>query len=48
METRHAPHALVPVRKELSGINALREGELRVPLDEHRAALLAIKRGEQP
>jgi len=38
----------VPVRKNLSGISALRKGELRVRLDEHRAALLAIKRGEQP
>ena len=26
----------------------LREGELRVRLDEHRAALLTIKRGDQP
>jgi hypothetical protein len=31
----------------LSGISALREGELRVRLDEHRDALLRIKRGEQ-
>ena len=32
----------------LSGINALREGDLRLRLDEHRDALLQIKRGEQP
>ena len=31
-----------------SGISALREGELRVRLDEHRAALLAIKGAKQP
>jgi len=39
---------LCPVWKDISGISALREGELRVRLDEHRAALLAIKRGDQP
>ena len=32
----------------LSGISALREGELRVRLNEHREALLAIKRGDEP
>ena len=32
----------------LSGISALREGELRVRLDEERDALLTIKRGEHP
>ena len=42
---KHATHLM---RLLLSGIRALREGELRVRLDEHRAALLAIKRGEQP
>lgn len=36
------------IRLLLSGLAALREGELRVRLDEHRAALLAIKRQEQP
>lgn len=41
-------HAMHLVRLLLSGISALREGELRVRLDEHRAALLAIKRGDQP
>ena len=40
-------HAMHLMRLLLSGISALREGELRVRLDEHRAALLAIKRGEQ-
>jgi len=41
-------HAMHLMRLLLSGISALREGELRVRLDEHRAALLAIKGGEQP
>jgi hypothetical protein len=41
-------HAMHLMRLLLSGISALREGELRVRLDEHRTALLAIKRGEQP
>jgi hypothetical protein len=41
-------HAMHLMRLLLSGISALREGELRVRLDEHRAALLAIKRGERP
>ena len=36
------------MRLLLSGISALREGNLRVRLDEHRDALLRIKRGEQP
>jgi hypothetical protein len=36
------------MRLLLSGINALREGDLRLRLDEHRDALLAIKRGEHP
>jgi hypothetical protein len=35
-------------KKLLSGISALREGELRVRLDEERDALLTIKRGERP
>ncbi len=41
-------HAMHLMRLLLSGISALREGELRVRLDEHRDALLRIKRGEQP
>lgn len=41
-------HAMHLMRLLLSGISALRERELRVRLDEHRAALLAIKRGDQP
>lgn len=41
-------HAMHLIRLLLSGITALREGGLRVRLDEHRATLLAIKRGEQP
>lgn len=41
-------HAMHLMRLLISGISALREGELRVRLDEHRPALLAIKRGEQP
>ena len=41
-------HAMHLMRLLLSGISALREGELRVRLDEHRDALLCVKRGEQP
>ena len=41
-------HAMHLMRLLLSGISALREGKLRVRLDEHRDALLAIKRGDQP
>jgi predicted nucleotidyltransferase len=41
-------HAMHLMRLLLSGMSALREGELRVRLDEHRDALLTIKRGEQP
>jgi predicted nucleotidyltransferase len=41
-------HAMHLMRLLLSGITALREGELRVRLDEHRDALLQIKRGDQP
>ena len=40
-------HAMHLIRLLLSGINALREGELRVRLDEHREALLRIKSGDQ-
>src|SRR2546429_5201072 len=41
-------HAMHLMRLLLSGISALREGELRVRLDEYRDALLAIRRGDQP
>ena len=41
-------HAMHLMRLLLSGISALRDCELRVRLDEHRDALLTIKRGEQP
>jgi hypothetical protein len=41
-------HAMHLMRLLLSGISALREGELRVRLDEERDALLIIKRGERP
>src|SRR5881628_827880 len=41
-------HAMHLIRLLLSGITALREGELRVRLDEHREALLRIKSGQQP
>ena len=41
-------HAMHLMRLLLSGISALREGELRVRLDEHCDALMRIKRGEQP
>jgi hypothetical protein len=41
-------HAMHLMRLLLSGISALRDGELRVRLDEHRDALLTIKRGDQP
>lgn len=41
-------HAMHLIRLLLSGVSALREGDLRLRLDGHRAALLQIKRGEQP
>lgn len=41
-------HAMHLMRLLLSGVSALREGSLRVRLDEHRDALLRIKRGEEP
>ncbi|HTD88572.1 MAG TPA: nucleotidyltransferase domain-containing protein, partial [Candidatus Binatia bacterium] len=41
-------HAMHLIRLLLSGISALREGQLRVRLDEHRDLLLAIKRAERP
>src|SRR5688572_20518573 len=40
-------HAMHLIRLLLSGIAALREGELRVRLDEHRDALLQIKSAQQ-
>jgi predicted nucleotidyltransferase len=40
-------HAMHLMRLLLSGIHALREGDLRLRLEEHRDALLRIKRGEQ-
>lgn len=40
-------HAMHLVRLLLSGITMLREGSLRVRLDEHRDGLLSIKRGER-
>ncbi len=42
---KHAMHLL---RLLLSGIDVLREGDLRVRVGEHRERLLAIKRGEVP
>ena len=39
-------HAMHLIRLLLSGVNALREGTLRVNLTEHRERLLEIKRGE--
>jgi uncharacterized protein len=36
------------MRLLLSGISALREGDLRLRLDEERDTLLTIKRGERP
>ena len=41
-------HAMHLMRLLLSGISALREGDLRLRLDEERDALLTIKRGERP
>ena len=41
-------HAMHLMRLLLSGISALREGELRVRLDEERDALLTVKRGQRP
>jgi uncharacterized protein len=41
-------HAMHLMRLLLSGISALREGELRVRLDDERDALLTVKRGERP
>lgn len=43
-KTKHAMHL---VRLLLSGIHALRMGEIRVDVSEHREELLAIKRGER-
>ncbi|MBK8914774.1 MAG: nucleotidyltransferase domain-containing protein [Phycisphaerales bacterium] len=41
-------HAMHLIRLLLTGIDALREGVVRVCVTEHRPALLAIKRGETP
>lgn len=40
-------HAMHLMRLLLSGISALREGTLRISLEEHRSELLAIKKGEK-
>ncbi|GAB4208073.1 MAG: nucleotidyltransferase domain-containing protein [Roseiflexaceae bacterium] len=45
IRTKHAMHL---IRLLLSGITALREGFVPVRVEQHRAALLAIKRGEMP
>jgi predicted nucleotidyltransferase len=45
IRTKHAMHL---IRLLLCGIGALREGTIPVQVGEHRAALLAIKRGEVP
>ncbi|MBI4026385.1 MAG: nucleotidyltransferase domain-containing protein [Verrucomicrobia bacterium] len=41
-------HAMHLIRLLLSGVAAMREGNLRVQQDEHRDALLAVKRGVMP
>ena len=41
-------HAMHLVRLLVSGVTALREGHVPVRVEEHRDALLAIKRGEVP
>jgi hypothetical protein len=41
-------HAMHLIRLLHSGIHALREGEIRVDVAEHRDELLAIRRGEVP
>lgn len=41
-------HAMHLMRLLLSGISALREGDLRVRLNDERDTLLTIKRGERP
>ena len=41
-------HAMHLIRLLHSGIHALTEGEIRVDVAEHRAELLAIRRGEVP
>jgi hypothetical protein len=46
---RYKPkHAMHLIRLLHSGIHALREGEIRVDVAEHRDELLAIRRGEVP
>jgi len=41
-------HAMHLVRLLLEGVGVLREGFLRVRVEEHRARLLAVRRGEMP
>jgi len=41
-------HAMHLVRLLLEGVGVLREGFLAVRVDEHRARLLAVRRGEMP
>jgi uncharacterized protein len=41
-------HAMHLIRLLLSGVNALREGQLRINQTEHRERLLQVKRGEIP
>lgn len=41
-------HAMHLMRLLLSGVTALREGELRIQLEEHRESLMAIKLGQKP
>jgi len=48
-DRRYKPkHAMHLIRLLHSGIHALREGEIRVDVAEHRDELLAIRRGEVP
>src|SRR5215212_84446 len=41
-------HAMHLIRAMMAGITTLREGHLPLDVDEHRDALLAIRRGEVP
>ena len=43
-----AKHAMHLIRLLHSGIHALRDGDIRVDVGEHRDELLAIRRGEVP
>jgi predicted nucleotidyltransferase len=48
-ERRYKPkHAMHLIRLLHSGIHAMRDGEIRVDVAEHRDELLAIRRGEVP